>query len=191
MVINKTWKYLVPCVTYLDQEFIAAINSDKLVKTQVMAGDFVAIKCGIDYSNHLFIVLKNNVHLSAFLDFFREQKCYENDYPYDEFRKYKEHVIVIKFPDNVQEKADCFFKSMFSKMYTETEQSEFFLNSPLRRNMHHVVSKNVLYMKKFIDALNKEFDTDLSKEDFEDYNGELDTPLRKEMEFLNYHLYKN
>ena len=103
---------------------------------------------------------------------------------YDDVQEGCLHMVVIKFPEQHYKTYETFKVSQFSKMYTKQDVNKFFAQRP---EVQKVLIKDNNYKVEFVKSLNKKFETTISPDEFD---GELDFPLRKEEEEFNVHLLK-
>ena len=135
IVINKTKKYLAPCINVYGARFGLEVNT--ITKVGLGIGDMITVKSGVRFEKHLFIL----VDVSSKL----KQKTFNN---------------------------------------TKQDVNKFFAQRP---EVQKVLIKDNNYKVEFVKSLNKKFETTISPDEFD---GELDFPLRKEEEEFNVHLLK-
>lgn len=188
IVINKTKKYLAPCINVYGARFGLEVNT--ITKVGLGIGDMITVKSGVRFEKHLFILVDVSSKLkqktfNKFLIWIKDQIMYEDDYVYDDVQEGCLHMVVIKFPEQHYKTYETFKVSQFSKMYTKQDVNKFFAQRP---EVQKVLIKDNNYKIEFVKSLNKQFGSTISPDEFE---GELDFPVRKEEEVFNVHIIKN
>lgn len=189
LYVNKTYKYLVPCLKFYGETFVT-----KLSNTFVLA--FGIHDCYLDGTpfeeDRLVYLLIDKAYQTAkfhnFIDYVKVQPYYITDYAYDDLENGRKHMLVVKFPEKYNSVYDKFNESQYSKMYTEEELNLFFYKEI------HVMPRQVLTRDKkmkpfFLEKLNSTLGTKLELKDLDDREigcMELDFPLEKVKEFFNY-----
>lgn len=177
--MNKTKRFLVPCLVKYGEEFVARIN--QVTKIAMGVGDILLVKSGIHYQQHIFFLIDTNATVKKFKSFMtwlKNQVMYEDDYAFDSIHKGHLHMIVIKLPEECYKPAEWFKKSQFSKMFTKAEVEKYFKNSKEKG----VLIKDHNYKVEFVGKLNDLFESSVKPDEYE---GELDLPIRKEKEIFN------
>ena len=190
IILNRTKKYLAPCIRTYGPEFENCINS--MIKVGMGIGDIITVKSGVHFEKHLFILVDTTSVLQPFkfnsrifsrqMKWLREQPMYEDDYVFDDVQAGNLHMVVVKFPEKYYKAYETFKASQFSKMFTMEDVHRFFGKKP---EIQRVLVKDHSYKIEFVKSLNDMFDTRVRPEEFE---GELDFPIRKEEETFNNHL---
>lgn len=181
IVLNKTKKYLVPCLKEYGQEFEKQLNS--VYKVGIGLGDIVLIKNNIIYEQHVFILIDTKIatnHFKYFINWIKYQNMYEDDYCYDNISNGQFHMVIIKLPENCYKPAQMLRKSQFSNMFTQEQLEKYFKEKPKEKA---ILVKDHKYRIEYTKELNKIFGTTIKPEELE---GELDFPLRKEEETFHY-----
>lgn len=187
IVINKTKKYLAPCIKAYGPKFESEINA--ITKVGVGIGDIITVKSGVKFEKHLFILVDTSTKtkikvFNKFLTWVKDQVMYEDDYVFDDVQTGNFHMVIIKFPEKYYKTFETFKLSQFSKMYSRQDVNRFFAERP---EIQKVLIKDNNYKIDFVKQLNKLFEATVPHEEFD---GELDFPLRKEEEEFNTHLLK-
>lgn len=187
IVLNKTKKYLVPCIKSYGSKFEQEITA--ITKVGIGIGDIITVESGITFEKHLFILVDTSTKpqikiFNKFLKWIKNQLMYEDDYVFDDVQAGCLHMVIIKFPEKYYKTFETFKVSQFSKMYTKQDLNKFFNQRP---EVERVLIKDNSYKFDFVKSLNKLFETTIQPEDF---TGELDFPIRKEEEMFNAHLLK-
>jgi hypothetical protein len=193
LYVNRTWKYLFPCLKSYDKELRSYLSN------------FLKLKVGIKGSNtdeldncifilfqaSLFGVFENerrkySESFDMFLNWVRYQPYYENDYVYN-FENCT-HMVVLKIPNQHLETFENFKKGNYSLMYSKLQLDEYFsvienknnnLDLAIRNTeilkIKRILSKDNSLLKEFVKTVNTKFNTSLEEEDLRDT--ELDFPL--------------
>lgn len=185
IAMNKTRKYLVPCLRSYGAIFTQKIGS--VFKVAIGIGDIVTIKSNIKFEKHIFFLIENKTNIKEFKEFLswiREQEgFYEEDYAFDHLSKGCLHMLVIKLPEECYEAFETFKKGEYSKMYDpEKLKSLFDQNS----EQYKILVKDHNYKLTFSKALQKEYNLDdpLTPEEIDD-TFEFDFPLKDIEEIFN------
>ena len=152
--LNKTKRFILPCLKLYGNEFISKINS--VFKLAYGIGDMYISQ---RYEKHIFILIdsqKCTTFFIPFLEWIREQEYYEDDYEADSMHEGRLHMIVIKIPDVVD--LSQFLSGKYSKMYTKDE-----IVNLLKDDEKSIVIKDSNYKIKFVKKLNKVFNTNLKE----------------------------
>ena len=162
---NRTKLYLAPVLSKLKVN-IANVEAYGIydVIYEHINGDFVK-----DY--HLFVLsdpYRDTKAFDKYLKQIRKHKNYVDDYMFD-LSKSNKHMVILRIPENYDKAYDAFVIGSFSKMYTMEELDDLGikklspagkLNAPW-----HILTKDEVYRKIFIEKINKLYNTDLLDED--------------------------
>ena len=182
---NKTRKYLLPAISGHGEEVIKKLDS--VFKLGIGVNDAIA-PASLNLNNHIFILVDANVRTSIFtsvLDWLREQVFFELDYAYDDIVEGYQHMIVLKLPDNHKETYEYFINDKFSKMYSKDSIEKYFKKNETR---FKILVKDTVMLKSFVDKINKDYNTSFR---YEEWDGEIEYPLKKQEEIFNYNLVSN
>lgn len=185
ITINKTKKYLAPCLKVYGTEFEKKISS--VWKIGLGIGDTVTIKSNILFEKHIFILCEVNKDVNSFLRFMewiKEQDMYEDDYVFDDIKNGCLHMLVVKLPEECYESFETFKRSQFSKMYSKEDVQKFFDSNS---DTIKVLIRDHNYKVEFSNTIKKEYGVDLPVSEIDD-NFELDFPLTEHEEVFNTHL---
>lgn len=189
LFINRTWDFIYPCLQVYGIDLMYNLNN--LEKVAVGLKDFNKTLKG----NYIYILIKSQSSsinpivklnykqvLAKTLEWFREQSFYVTDYVYSDIDKDSTlHMLVLKIPALYVESLKYFYKGLYSKMYTLKEIDRFFKNKPeIKRILH----KDKSYINTFLEKVNKDFGTSVTKQDFLD--AELEYPPFMWEEIFNY-----
>lgn len=165
--MNKTKKYLIPCLKEHGKVFVEMISRVK--KIAYGLGDMLINK---DYEKHIFILIDTSKfpkYFVALLEYLHEQDFYEDDYAFDEIHNGIFHMVIIKLPESCYGKFDFFTKGEYSKMYSPEQIKQF-----KDREVKQVLIKDHNYKLEFTKKVNKIFQSNLKVDEVEDR--ELDLP---------------
>lgn len=188
-LMNKTFKYLFPCLKHYGEELSKKINN--VFKIAVGIGDIVTENSGLKYEKDIFLLVATKikgVESQSFIDlleWIRDKPMYVDDYVYDNIQKSDYHMIVIRFPQEYYKVLPIFKIGKYSQMF-DTETIEKFFNK--KTSIKKILIKDKEYKLVFVTRLNGKFGTSISPQD---YSGELDLPPKDHKEIFNYHLKKD
>jgi hypothetical protein len=182
--VNKTWRFLLPCLREHGDIFTNKFNF--IFKLAVGIHDTLTDGSTISNGRSIYLLcdkLASKINFEEFLNFIREQKYYIADYcPDSEILKSRKHMIVINIPETFYNAYDQFLKGNYSLMYSEQELKLLF-SSNLRKKEYDILSKNPEIVSEFAKEVNNEFGTKAIADDFK--NSELELPLKKTEEIFN------
>jgi hypothetical protein len=179
IILNKTKKYLAPCLNAYGKEFTDKLNA--VFKVGIGIGDMILINNNIQYEQHIFILIDTKLaptQWKSFIKWIKKQDMFEDDYSFDNISTGQFHMVIIKLPESCYKAAQLFKKSQFSKMFSVTEVEQYFINKPDEKG---VLIKDDNYRIKHTKILNEMFGTTINPEELE---GEFDFPVRKEDEMF-------
>lgn len=187
ILLNKTKKYLSPCLNAFGKDF--EIRFDSVWKVAMGIGDILTINSEeAQFDKHIFILIDTNQNLNTsnnFRDWLLEQEdIYANDYAFDHIRNGNLHMLVIKIPEQYSEAFNKFKVGEYSKMYTIEEARQLFRNKP---SLLKVVIKDHSYKIEFSKQLKELYDVNILPETIDD-TFEYDLPPYLAEEFFNDHL---
>jgi len=193
MESNNTRSYLFPCLKKYGNEFVDLIVKE-LHKVKVCIGDVIYTKTtgGTEFPC-LFFLIDTSVQTGRFLNALERLKkegYFVADYVYDDIKNGNLHMIILKFPS---ENIDAFYKFIngeYSKMYSG-EDIELLFNGKLRSKeameqrqyVINVLKKDPEIKPSFVRFLNLQFGSNITEEQFD---GELELPIRTNEEYFNY-----
>lgn len=182
--MNKTKRFLSPCLKAYGPEFEKQINS--VFKVAMGIGDLILIENKVNYEQHIFILIDTKQatnHFKTFIEWIRYEDMFEDDYVYDNISNGQYHMVVIKLPEQCYEPLVKFRHSQFSSMFTKDEVYKYF-----ERNQEKLILiKDNQYKIEYTKQLNKLFGTQVHHNDLQ---GELEMPIQKDEEIFNNHLKK-
>lgn len=182
IVLNKTNKYLMPCLKAYGNDFAFRFHS--IWKVAVGVGDVVTVKSNIILEKHIFLLLDTTAYRSAynlFMAWIVNQSMYEDDYAFDNILNGKLHMLVLKIPEQHYNAIENLRKSEFSKMYSQVDLEEYFADKP---QIKKVLIKDHSYKFEFSKQLETAFNVNLSVEEIDD-KMELDLPFNEKDEVFN------
>lgn len=182
--VNKTYKYLLPCLKLHGPTFVVKLNS-------VFNLAFGIHDCLLDGTpfeqQRLIYILSDKLYQPAkfqnFLNYLKHQEYYVTDYAYDDIERGRKHMVVIKFPESHSDVYDKFNEGKYSKMYCKDELEQFF---PKDSEAKKVLTKSLSMRDIFIKKVNDSFGTLLTYNDLKIEGTEYDFPPEKQKEFFNY-----
>lgn len=177
--INKTKKYLLPCLKEYGEEFINKIEN--LFKLGIGIGDFNLIEMGITLDRHIFILVDTNLsrkHFNSTIKWLRSQEYFAFDYSFDDIHNGHLHMIVIKLPEKYHETHSKFTNGKFSEMYSSEDLEKLFSNKEELK----IFKKDEDYKVQFVSQVNEIYWTNV---DPVEWTGELDFPINESEEIFN------
>lgn len=185
LYVNKTYKYLLPCLKVYGPTFQTKINSI----FNLAFGVHDTVLDGTHYeSQRLIYMLCDKMYKPAkfenFLNYVKHQEYYVTDYPHDDFETGRKHMIVVAFPEKYADVYDKFIESKYSKMYCKDEVDYFFPDndSEAKNVIRRTTTMGQIYIQKIFNS----FGTRLTLRDLKVEGMEYDFPLEKVKEFFNY-----
>lgn len=199
---NRTWRYLYPSLKFWGPDLESRLNG------------FYKLAVGIGDANKeieeqaIFILIDVNVTLQGvhsgiyreqfvnFLNWVKFQPFYIEDYVFDSNMEKPKHMVVVKMPPIFTQAFDQFKEGKYSTMYLKKHINEYFAintndgkESTRVRNERVSRTRGVLNQteerrKEFVDIVNRDFNTNISVQDYKD--AELDYPINLEEEIFNF-----
>lgn len=181
--VNKTWKYLLPCLRTYGPTFIAKYNS--LFKLAVGVHD--GLMDGTEFENKkvIYVLIDKKYRPKIALNvmqWFRYQSFVLTDYAFDDLEEGRKHMFVIEVPEKYHDAYDEFIKGNYSRMYSDKDIEELFPNPT--SDERSVLKRTDIAYTKFIKKVKMNFGTDVNKSDL--VGAELDFPIEKTKEVFNY-----
>jgi hypothetical protein len=179
--INKTWKYLLPCLKSYGSTFTAKYNS--LFKLAVGIHD--GLLDGTEYENKRLIYIlidkryKPKIATNIML-WLRYQPYVLTDYAFDDLEEGRKHMFVLEIPKEHNDTYDEFIKGNYSKMYSNDDIEKL----AFKPDVKDVLNRTENAYQDFIKKVKLSFGTDLKKTDL--IGAELDFPIEKNKEMFNY-----
>lgn len=184
MYVNKTWRFLVPCLRDYGNSFVDKFNP--LFKLAVGIHDSLFDNTDIEKGRNIFIMLNKNYQLNSFnlfKEWVKQQDYYVTDYcPDSNLQKSSKHIIVIKFPERYADAYDNFLQGRYSKMFSLEDSKNLFDKNETELK---IVTKNSTLTSDFIKKVNEEFSVNLVISDFIGESPELELPPIREEEIFN------
>ena len=174
---NKTRRYLFPCLRVYGKEFVDRLNTDFFKQAiGISKEDPMAINILVDTT---FTRMK-------FVDtlyWLRSKDYFIKDYPYGQLSSGDLHMVSIRLPYEYKNSYDMFLEGKYSKMYTPEQLQEVFSEKKESERISlQVLTKDSKFLPKFVETINRDFNTTLLPSEFE---GELDYPLDYKEESFN------
>lgn len=176
--INRTKKYLLPCLKEYGPEFEKRIAN--LFKLGVGIGHIALADMGIDLKKHIFILVDTKLSRKFFKEtiaWLRIQDYYETDYPFDDIHRGHLHMIVVKLPKKYYQAYGRFKQSQFGDMYEYEDLVTHFKGKEELK----VLTRDEQYKVEFVELVNGIYKTTVSPEE---WTGELDFPIKLEEEIF-------
>ena len=182
--VNKTFKYLIPCLKLYGNTFVTKLNSI----FNLAFGLHDAFLDGTEYENQkLIYILSDKMYQPAkfqqFLNYVKHQNYYVMDYAFDDQEKGRQHMIVIKFPESHFNVYDKFIDGKYSDMYTTNEILHFFTKEGESKD---VINKAPSMKPVLIERIFNSFGTVITEKDITVYGMEYDFPPEMQKEIFNY-----
>ncbi len=186
--LNKTSKYLLPCLKEYGEDFTSKLNN--VYKIAVGIGDIIISNRGIKHEKHVFILADSSIAIEFFLNFLewvKEKPMYEDDYVFGNIVTSNYHMIIVKLPEKCYNTFETFKLGKYSEMYKKEDVDRLFKD---KYQFKRVILKNHNYKIKFVRELNEFFNLRGEHEIIpSEYDGELDFPPDKD-EIFNNHIKK-
>lgn len=183
--VNKTWRFLMPCLRGHGDEFVRKFNP--LYKLGVGIFDSYAQGQPWTKGNNIYIMidkLYQPKQVNDFLDWVRTQSYYKFDYcPDADVLSSRKHMVVIEIPNMFNDAYNHFLQSSYSTMYLENDIKLLFSNVE-RQPEAKVLRRDSSILDDYIKKVNEKFGTTLVKSDFQ--MSEYEFPLENKEEIFNY-----
>lgn len=184
ITMNRTKKYLVPCLRHYGSTFVEKIHS--ITKVAIGIGDIITIRSNIKLEKHIFILLDTTANIDkkifhSVMSWIKEQDMYEEDYAFDHLSKGFLHMLVIKLPEDCYEAFETFKRGEYSKMYTPDKLKSLFNENS---EQYKILVKDHNYKLTFSKALQKEYDIEIAEDEIDD-KFEFDFPIKEIEEIFN------
>lgn len=192
--INKTWRFLVPCLRGHGSEFIKRFNA----VFKLAAGIHDSLLDGSVLSNgrniYVLIDIKYQPRMvDEFINYLEYQEYFKGSYCPDSDINSRKLMVIIEIPKQFENAYDMFLRGSYSKMYTSEELNILYSTVIDNDNLndhqltlkkdYDILLKSSLVIDEFVKKLNIEFNTVVSPEDFID--SEVELPLKKVQEIFN------
>ena len=185
LYVNKTWRFLIPCLKGHGKSFIDKFNS--VFKLAVGIHDTLLDNSNISNSNNLYVMINKTYrekNYKDFIEFIKYQNYFKGDYcPDSDIISSKKHMIVIKIPNIYNNAYTKFLQGKYSEMYSKKDL-ELLFSHPSKKKELDILTKNEKSLNEFIETLKKEFNTIIFQNDVYDFEYEL--PLKYEEEVFNF-----
>lgn len=188
--INRTWKYLLPCLNIYGPQFRQKLVN--VFKLAVGIGDTLYTKNRDKSCLFLLIDKKiNNTQFKHFIEYVYNQVYYVDDYCFDDPLTGRLHIVVIEMPSIYKKSYERFLEGNYSKMYTKENIANLYdkynSKSKVFKDVRHVLTRDRKAIPSFIKVLKNTFgdDINLTVEDAENHK-EYDLPLNTKEEIFNY-----
>lgn len=167
ILMNKTKRFLTPCLKSYGQEFENRFNATW--KIAVGVGDIITVKSGVIFEKHLFILCDTESNTQTFIGFRdwlkTQEHIYADDYVFDHVTNGYRHMIVIKIPQEFHHAYETFKEGYYSQMYTFDEVKKFFNQTS---DIAKILVKDHKYKVIFTQKLREEFNVNISPEEIDE-----------------------
>lgn len=182
---NKTLKYLVPS---FNKAFGLTFSEKFNSVFKLAVGLHDCLLDGTPYENQrlIFILLDKAVKVpvfKSFIDYVKHQEYYVMDYAYDDVLYGRQHMLVIKYPESMQDVYDRFNEGKYSQMYDFEEVEKFFKTETEAKG---VIIKSTRAMNLFRMRVNEDFNFQLDNKDLLVPGTEYEYELLAKEEYFNY-----
>lgn len=182
--VNKTLKYLVPCLKLYGDTFVTKLNS----VFNLAFGIHDCVLDGTEYEGQkLIYILSDKLNQPArfqnFLNYVKHQSYYVMDYAFDDMERGRQHMLVVKFPESHFEVYDKFIDGKYSKMYTQDEIATFFNRESEARD---VITRASKMKPVLVEKIYNSFNTRITERDITIHGMEFDFPPEQQKEYFNY-----
>ena len=185
LYVNKTWRFLMPCLKGHGKSFIDKFNC--VFKLAVGIHDTLLDNSNISNSNNLYVMINKTYrekNYKDFIEFIKYQNYFKGDYcPDSDIISSKRHMIVIEVPNIYNNAYDKFLQGKYSEMYSKKDLDLLF-SHPSKKKEFDILTRNEKSLNEFIETLKKEFNTIIFQNDVYDFEYEL--PLKYEEEVFNF-----
>lgn len=182
--INKTWRFLLPCLRGHGNTFVekfnlvfklgAAIHDILLDGSDMSEGRNILILCDKEHKREDY---------DRFLNWVKLQNYYRGNYcPNSEEEYSRKEVIIIQVPTQFYNAYDCFLRGEYSKMYTE-DQVEALFTGKDKKEVLEILKKTEEAGNAFVKNIENEFGEEGIK--LEEIEGEYEFPLVRKEEIIN------
>jgi len=193
--INRTYKYLLPCLYDNKTEYKKRLKS--LFKYQIGLFDYANMvnngevtysKCVailFDSSKYFSVVsnskkkvIRNSFYIKSTMKFFRKADNYVKDYSFHDPRNNDLHILVLKIPEKYYTAYSKFIKSEYSRMYTSKQMEMFTLDDRVVK----ILKKDQTIFKEISNSFESEFGTSIDHiDDLKEFDFPLTYDLRREI----------
>lgn len=182
---NKTWKFLVPCLRYLGEEFVNRFKP--VFKLAVGVYDTILDGTPFEGGRKIFLLIDTKIQPQSYKVFYswiKEQDYYVLDYYRDALNaEPRQKMIVLEFPEAHKQVYDSFIKGSYSKMFKNTEADKIYTSPSRKRELQIVKKQNNSFL---LESIKKEFNAELNILDFKEEIEEFELPLKGKEEIFNY-----
>jgi hypothetical protein len=192
--LNKTWKYLLPCIKEYGPLFSSKIAT--VFKLAVGVGDAFLDSEDITSKRAIYLLLDKKVQPAKFIlfmDWIQNQPYYMFDYSFDDVLKGRRHILVIEVPEMYHNSYDYFMEGRYSEMYSSKEIRKLFGKydndnkySTIWVEARETMLRSPELRKPFIEKLKENFGNSLDIKEIDLHDAELDLPIVKGEEIFNY-----
>lgn len=197
--VNKTWRFLAPCLRGHGTTFVNKFNS--LYKLAVGIHDTFLDGSSISNGRNIYVLIDKGYkprEYEKFLDYIRYQDYFKGEYCAEpDLIPARKYMVVLEVPKIFYNAYDKFLQGKYSEMYTTDELNILFSSVLKKRNLspsekikrrdYGILTKTLEEsFEYYIKVLNKEFNTTVKATDIVASEVEWELPLKKQEEIFNY-----
>lgn len=182
--VNKTWRFLMPCLRGHGDEFVKRFNP--LFKLGVGIFDSFAQGNPWTKGRNIYILFDKYYlprQFNDFLEWIKQQSYYRFDYcPEADIISSRKHMVVLHIPEVFNDAYDHFLQGSYSTMYLDSEIGILFSNSE-RQQEKKILTRDSSILDDYVKKVNDRFGTNATNSDFQ--ISEYEFPLQKDEEIFN------
>jgi hypothetical protein len=197
--VNKTWRFLVPCLRGHGTTFVNKFNP--LFKLAVGIHDTYLDGSTISNGRNIYILIDKKYkpnEYEKFMDYIKYQDYFKGEYcPDSEVVSSRKHIVIIEVPKQFNNAYDNFLQGKYSKMYSDDELKILYASILAKKSLtddqkakmrdYEILSKTGTDgLNTFLKSVNEEFDVIVNPSDFTTPETEWELPLKKKEEIFNY-----
>jgi len=181
--VNKTWKYLLPCLKDYGITFESKYNS--LFKFAAGIHDTALDGSDLENQKLIYVLIdkkykpKITYNIMDYMD--NQDFCIAN-YAFDDLEEGRKHMFIFEIPEKYHDAYDEFLKGRYSSMYTPDEIQRLFPSET--SEARQVFDRTDEAIDRMIRNVKNSFGTTITKKDL--VGAELDFPIEKVKEIFNY-----
>lgn len=188
IVKNRTLKYLVPSLAVYGETFKIKIKSLPILAFGIGDEDLKDLTLIQGVNKKLIFILYDSSlkyrMTSTIIDWFKNQDFFVEDVPYKDISS-PLRLLIINFPEFMEDAYDKFLKGKYSKMYSKEEIKKFF-NPNSHSQALNVINKTEVGATEHIKRILEDFDVRLTKQDLKVEGYEYDYPFSPQEEIFNH-----
>jgi len=197
--INKTWRFLVPCLKTHGTTFVNKFNP--LFKLAVGIHDTYLDGSALSNGRNIYVLIDKKHRqkdYEKFMEYIKYQNYFKGEYcPDSKIITSRKNIVIIEIPKQFNNAYDKFLQGKYSKMYNDEELKFLYESILTKKNLteeqkrkkrdYEILSKTGTNGKEdFLKSVSKEFGVTINPEVFSDPELEWELPLKKKEEIFNY-----